>query len=333
VATTSKAHNVKVHRERQDMNLPKLIERFGSEDRCRAYLETLRWPEGVRCPDCGSDSISRIKAKVGSGKDPGRSRNQYDCNGCRSRFSVKSGTVFHDSHLPLWKWFLATYLITESKKGISANQLKRTLGVSYKTAWYLCHRIRSAMTVSDPGELSGVVEVDETYVGGRARRGSRKAQGQGGGTHHKTMVLGALERGGKLRVTVEHRRGGEVLRTFVLDTIEEDSTSVYTDGHSGYRSLADHGIKHETVDHSAEEWVRGDVSTQGIESAWSLFKRSIVGSYHQLSAKHLQSYVDEFAFRFNNRENPYLFRDTLIALVCGDILTYDDLTHREAAPS
>src|SRR4029077_10377413 len=131
-------------------NLPKLIEQFGSEDRCRTYLETLRWPDGIRCPQCGSQSISRITT-----------RNQLDCNGCRTRFSVKSGTVFHDSHLPIWKWFLATYLITESRKGMSANQLKRTLGVSYKTAWYLCHRIRSAMIEANPEMLSGVVEVDE----------------------------------------------------------------------------------------------------------------------------------------------------------------------------
>jgi transposase-like protein len=305
----TKAENVKVNRERQAMNLPRLIEQFGSEDRCRAYLETLRWPDGIRCPQCGSQSISRITT-----------RNQLDCNGCRTRFSVKSGTVFHDSHLPLWKWFLATYLITESKKGISANQLKRTLGVSYKTAWYLCHRIRSAMLEVNPEMLTGTVEVDETYVGGYRR---------GGGKHrldNKTMVVGALARGGQVRLKVEFRQGTRtVLQGFINQNVADEAEAIYTDSNRSYIGVGDSNTRHEVVNHFAEEWVRGDVSTQGIESAWSLLKRSIVGSYHQLSAKHLQAYVDEFAFRFNNRENPYLFRDTLTRLVQADALTYRDL--------
>src|SRR2546421_3157680 len=141
-----------------DMNLGELIEQFGSNDRCREYLEHLRWPEGVECPKCGSKSISRIST-----------RKQFDCNSCRKRFSVTAGTIFHDSHLPLWKWFAAVYLICESKKGISALQLKRMLKIgSYETAWYLCHRIRSAMENGEGAEmLSGTVEADETYVGGK----------------------------------------------------------------------------------------------------------------------------------------------------------------------
>lgn len=130
-----------------EMNLPKLVERFGSEEKCRKYLEELRWPGGVQCPRCESKSVSRIVE-----------RNQYDCNGCRYQFSVTAGTVMHDSHLPLWKWFLAIYLMVESKKGISAKQLQRTLDVSYKTAWYLCHRIRDAMSDPDQETLRGIVE-------------------------------------------------------------------------------------------------------------------------------------------------------------------------------
>src|SRR5689334_1984255 len=139
------------------IDLCELIEQFGSEDKCRDYLEGLRWPDGVKCPRCGSDKISRIKK-----------RHTFDCDACRYQFSVRAGTVFHDSHLPLWKWFLAVYVMCESKKGVSANQLKRMLGVSYKTAWYLCHRIRSAMTDETTEPLTGTVEADETYVGGRS---------------------------------------------------------------------------------------------------------------------------------------------------------------------
>ncbi len=313
MAATSKAHNTRVNHERQDMNLVRLVERFGSEDRCRAYLEVLRWPEGVRCPDCGSDSISRIST-----------RNQYDCNGCRSRFSVKSGTVFHDSHLPLWKWFLATYLITESRKGISANQLKRTLGVSYKTAWYLCHRIRSAMV--DAGEpLSGIVEADKTFVGGKSTGHRTKQEAALRRMDNKTVVLGAIERGGKLRVRVAEDTGQKTIHGFLRSVVDDGTEAIYTDSHRSYRGVGDGNTRHEFVDHSAEEWVRGDVHTNTIESAWSLFDRAVIGSYHKLSKKHLPAYLQEFEFRFNNRENPFLFRDTLTALVRGETLPYAEL--------
>lgn len=319
---TSRSHNAAVNAHGKGaMNLVKLIERFGSEDRCREYLEDLRWPDGVTCPRCESKSISRVAA-----------RNQYDCNSCRYQFSVKVGTVFHDSHLPLWKWFLATYMMIESKKGMSANQLKRTLGISYKTAWYLCHRIRSAMDVADPRLLTGVVEVDESFVGGKmknrhvndrkTRRGNNPRDTHGG----KTMVVGALQRGGIVRFKVERRDATSVvLGAFVAENIDDEEATVYTDAHASYRALEKNGFRHEVVDHSADEWVRADVHTNAIESVWSLLKRSIVGSYHQLSAKHLESYLDEIAFRFNNRSNPYLFRDTLIAMLDAETLTYADL--------
>lgn len=314
---TSKSHNAAVNRERQQMNLVKLIEDFGSEDRCRDYLEKLRWPEGVRCPDCGSASISRIKT-----------RNQYDCNACRTRFSVKSGTVLHDSHLPLWKWFLATYLITESKKGISANQIKRTLNVSYKTAWYLCHRIRSAM-VSTGHKLTGVVEADETYIGGKATGFRTKQEAALARLDNKTVVLGAIQRGGEVRLRAVKSNDRETIHGFLNDTVADEAEAIYTDSHRSYRGIGDENTRHESVNHRADEWVRGDVHTNSIESVWSLFDRAVIGSYHQLSRKHLPAYLDEFAFRFNNRENPYLFRDTLIALVSADTLTYAKLTADE----
>src|SRR3954468_6832762 len=174
----------------QQLDLVKLFEEFGSEDKCHDFLEELRWPDGVKCPRCDSDKISRI-AK----------RRQFDCDGCRYQFSVRVGTLFHDSKLPLWKWFLAVYVMGESKKGVSANQLKRMLGVSYKTAWYLCHRIRAAMVDEFPEPLSGIVEADETYTGNAPMRFGRRLPGRSTGGN-KAAIIGAVERGGRVRLKV-----------------------------------------------------------------------------------------------------------------------------------
>src|SRR3954452_17800888 len=168
----------------QQMDLVKLFEEFGSEDKCHDFLEELRWPDGVRCPRCDSDKISRIAA-----------RRQFDCDGCRYQFSVRVGTLFHDSKLPLWKWFLAIYMMGESKKSVSANQLKRTLDVSYKTAWYLCHRIRAAMEDESGDLLTGIVEADETYIGGKAGGFASKKDAARHRRDNKTVVLGAVQRG------------------------------------------------------------------------------------------------------------------------------------------
>jgi transposase-like protein len=288
-----------------EMNLADLVEKFGSNDRCREYLEHLRWPNGVECPDCQSKSVSRIKT-----------RNQFDCNSCRRRFSVTAGTIFHDSKLPLWKWFAAVYLMCESKKGISALQLKRMLKIgSYETAWYLCHRIRSAM-VNDGEPLSGVVEVDETYVGGKAR---------GNWAANKTMVMGAITRGGQLRVKAMPDAKWGTMLGFVAENVDDRAEAIYTDEHRAYKGLGDEDTVHGVVKHSADEWVNGQVHTNTVESAWSLFERAVMGSYHKLSVKHMQAYLDEFAFRFNNRDNPHLFRDTILRLVEATTLTYADL--------
>jgi transposase-like protein len=291
----------------QDVDLPTLITDFGTEDKCRAYLEGLRWPDGVKCPRCGSDKISRIK-----------DRSQFDCDGCRYQFSVTAGTIFHDSHLPLWKWFLAVYVTGESKKGISSNQLKRMLGVSYKTAWYLTHRIRAAMRDDAAALLDGVVEVDETYHGGKVRHPhGRKPSPEG-----KATVLGAVERGGQLRVRLsQHERVSTAdLEAFLDLTVSDDADRIYSDSAAAYSDLVD-----ASVNHHAGEWVQADVHTNTIESVWSLFKRSVVGSYHHLSVKHLPAYLDEMAFRYNNRENAYLFRDTLLRLIDAETLRYAEL--------
>lgn len=297
----------------QSVNLVDLIDQFGSEDKCRAYLEALRWPDGVRCIRCGSAKISRIAKRA-----------QFDCDACRYQFSVRAGTIFHDSHLPLWKWFLAVYVIGESKKGISANQLKRMLGVSYKTAWYLCHRIRAAMFDTDPEPLTGIIEADETYTGNAPFRFGRRMPGRSVGGN-KAAIIGAVERGGRVRLKVSDRVDRKALHEFLRAVIADEAEAIYTDDYSAYDGIADENTRHETVTHSRREWVQGDVHTNTMEDVWSLFKRSVIGSYHHLSVKHLQAYLDELAFRYNNRENEYLFRDTLLKLTGAESLPYAEL--------
>jgi transposase-like protein len=297
----------------QEMNLVELVEQFGSEDKCRAYLEALRWPNGVRCIRCGSTKISRIKA-----------RDQFDCDGCTYQFSVRAGTIFHNSHLPLWKWFLAVYVMGESKKGISANQLKRMIGVSYKTAWYLCHRIRAAMVDPNPEPLSGIVEADETYTGNPPFMFGQRYPGRRIGGN-KTAIIGAVERNGNVRLKVSNRVDRAALHGFLKSVVSEDAEALYTDDYAAYDGIATDTMRHQTVQHGRKQWVQGDVHTQTMEDVWSLFKRSILGSYHHLSVKHLQAYLDEMAFRYNNRENAYLFRDTLLALIGAEAMPYREL--------
>lgn len=306
-----------------DMDLMKLFEQFGSDQKCRMYLERLRWPNGVRCIRCDSVRISMIYK-----------RNQFTCDSCDYRFSVTAGTIFHDSHLPLPKWFAVVFLICESKKGMSALQIKRTLNVAYKTAWYLCYRIREAVRDADTSPLSGICEVDEAYIGGKAKSMHQKrlAKLNRGpyGYNNKTMVLGAIERGGQVRLEVGGKYATrEVLRGFIKPKLADETALICTDQFQGYRDICqDEDTAHATVDHLKHEYVRGIVHTNTMESVWSLFKRSIVGSYHQVSVKHLDRYLDELEFRFNNRNNPYLFRDTLRRLLASENLEYKELTKK-----
>jgi transposase-like protein len=308
---------------KSEMNLLKLVSRFDNDEKCRMHLEELRWPDGVRCVRCQSAKISRMYK-----------RNQFACESCGYQFSVTAGTIFHDSHLPLRKWFIAILLICESKKGMSALQLKRTLGVAYKTAWYLCHRIREAVKDADSSLLKGICELDETFVGGKAKNmhkaeRARKIQGRGGAG--KAMVLGAIERGGKVRLDAAINRDRETLKAFIASKLADETKAIMTDDFPAYDGCGDSNTRHETVNHSAKEWVRGDVHTNTMENVWSLFKRSIIGSYHQISVKHLDRYLDELEFRFNNRDNPFLFRDTLLRLLASSNLEYNQLTKKKAA--
>lgn len=301
------------------MNLSKLLDEYADESKSRQYLEALRWPDGVACPRCLGKSISTIN---GDGI--------YECNPCHYQFTVRVGTVLQDSKLAIRKWLVATFLITESKKGISANQLRRMVGSTYKTAWYLSHRIREAMyEATGHAALGGTVEVDETFVGGKPRhRGPKPGVRRG---HPKTMVLGAVARGGGVRLHMSRsQRNTTSLREFIADAVRDDTSVIFTDSAPAYGDMNDRDTRHESVNHTANEWVRGDVHTNNIESVWSLFKRSLIGSYHHMSVKHMQSYLEEIEWRFNNRHNDHLFRDTLRALMRSEVLTYRRLIERPA---
>ena len=291
-------------------NLLTLIDDYSTDAKCRELLERLRWPEGVACLRCGSLSVSDIETRA-----------QYDCNDCRYRFSVTAGTIMHDSHLPLRKWLIAIYLMCESKKGISALQLKRTIGVAYKTAWYLCHRIREAMG-NDPFDgptLFGIVEVDETLIGGKTRGKGRAYKG------NKTWVAGAIQRGGGIRLKRVENVRKDTLHAFIAETVRDEAEAIYTDELKSYIGVEDPNTRHETVNHSIDEWVVGNVHTNTIEGVWSLFKRSIIGSFHKVSEKHLDRYLEELEWRYSNRGNDHIFVDTLRRIVNTEHLTYQEL--------
>jgi transposase-like protein len=289
------------------VNLVELTEEFGSDDRCRTVLEQLRWPKGPICPRCDSKATKSAN------------RFQYDCDSCHYQFSVTAGTIFHDSHLSLWKWFLATYLLTESRKGMSANQLSRMLKVTYKTSWYLCHRIRAAMLEVAPEKMGGTVEIDETYVGGKPRKHRMRPD--------KEVVIGIRQRNGDLRLIHAKDAKSATVREIINANIGSHVEVIMTDESAIYPWALDKMQKnlHKTINHS-REYAHGDVHTNTVESAFSLLKRGIFGTWHKVSAKHLPAYLDEMVFRFNNRKNQFLFRDTLIKLILSPNLQYKDLT-------
>ena len=293
-----------------EINLISLIDRFNCEDTCREALEQARWPDNVCCTRCGDTSVNEL-----------HNQNRWECKGCGYQFSVTSGTIMHDTHLPLRKWFLAIYLMCESKKGMSAHQLHRTLGIAYRTAWYLCHRIREAMG-NKPLEgptLLGVVEVDETLVGG-------KTKGKGHGYKgNKIWVAGAIQREGKVRVEQIPNVKKRTLHDFIARTVKDEAEAIYTDELRSYLGIEDHNTRHETVNHSQEQWVIGDVHTNSIEGVWALFKRSLMGAFHKMSRKHMGRYLEELEWRFNNRDNEHIFRDTLVRIMNTEHIEYKEL--------
>jgi len=301
------------------VDLMTLVEQFGTDDRCREALTHLRWPKGVTCLRCGHDKVT-----------PVNERKVFDCNSCHYQFSATVGTIFHDSHLPLTKWFFVTYLMTESKKGISASQVYRMLGKkSYKTAWYLCHRIRAAMVEAQRPKMNGTIEMDETYVGGKSHGYGQSWRGE---RHKKEVVIGIRQRGGDLRFFHAEDAKSGTLAKYIKENINSDVDVIVTDDLPAYpKALGELEAKHETVNHTAKEYVRYEhdfmVTTNTIESAFSLLQRGIIGTWHRISAKHLQAYLDEMTFRFNNRKNPYLFRDTLLKMLEAKHVEYRELTN------
>jgi transposase-like protein len=305
------------------MTLPEVNEMYSTDARCRELLERLRWPEGVMCPRCKDTRVSRLKDYA-----------RYECVGCEYQFTVTSGTIFHDSHMPLPIWFLATLLICEAKKGMSALQLKRTIWGqhkgSYKTAWYLCHRIRRAMGTVERTMLDGTVEVDETYVGGRRRN---QAGAQGRSMINKEVVIGLRQRGGDLRFFHAKDVKSGTLAKYISENVSQDVEVLVTDEFSSYpfamKKAGMDATKHKTIQHKRGQYVTYDgdltITTNSAESAFSLLKRGIVGSWHKISAKHLQAYLAEMTFRFDRRKSPELFVDTLRHMVTADPMTFEEL--------
>ena len=318
------------------VSLAEIFIKFSTDEQCLEYIKGMRWPDGiVRCVTCGDENVTkyerpasptrRTRSTIRDTTKVNRRAWFYIClnKDCRQQFSPTSGTLFADSHLPLITWFHAVGLMLNAKKGISAKQLQRDLGIGgYKTAWYLNHRIREAMGNGDIPKLGGIVEIDETYVGGEIRgKGSKYAKKQ------KQVVMGAIQRGGELRL--EHVTGATVgtFREFIQKHVSEDVERVMTDQHPAYpAALASYPASHETVNHIRHEYVRGDVTTNAIESVFSLFKRGVIGQYHKLSAKHLQRYLTEFEYRFNRRNDGDVFIETVRRLCGFKPLRFADLT-------
>jgi transposase-like protein len=287
---------------------------FSTDDRGRELLERLRWPNGPVCPRCQNPNPARLA----------NSSKLVYCKDCDYQFTVTANTIFHDSHLPLIKWLTTTFLICESRKGMSANQVKRTVGISYKTSWYLCHRIRAAMASAEKGMLFGTIEIDETYIGGRKRGAGIRGRGA-----EKEIVIGIKQRGGELRFFHAEDVKSGTLAKYIKENVSEDVDVIMTDEFSSYPDAmrrTGNFDKHKTIKHKSGVYVEGDITTNGIESAFSLLKRGIIGSWHKVSAKHLPAYLEEMSFRFNRRNSKTLFLETLQHMITADPLTYERLT-------
>lgn len=276
-----------------ETNLIVLAQQFSDEDSAREFLEHLRWPNGPVCPHCGSVEAYRLQAKPNS-KRPVR-KGVLKCKACREQFTVTVGTIFEDSHIPLNKWLMAIHLLCASKKGMSAHQLHRMLEITYKSAWFMAHRIRYAM--SQPplvDKLQGIVEADETYVGGKAH-GKR-----GRGAEHKTPVFALVERKGRVRSFPVERVTAENLKGIMRKHVAQEA-HVMTDEFTAYKGLGKEFAAHQVVSHSTGEYVRGLAHTNTAENFFSLLKRGINGVYHHVGSQHLHRYLSEFGFRYDWR--------------------------------
>lgn len=276
------------------MDLIDLNERFGSQDDCIAHLERARWGDEVKCAYC--ESARTTKAKNGY---------RHHCNACNRTFSIYVGTIFEGTKLPLIKWFTAICLITNAKKGLSSRQLARDIGVNKDTAWYMQMRIRNAMNDDEGGLFDGIVEADETYVGGSLKNKSKKLRDTNykdvvTGYTHMVPLFGMSQRGGKIIVKVLEKASGLTIKPILRKKLSPGAELV-TDGFGGYYGLDKVFKKHVVLYHSRNERRRGVYHTNTIEGFWSMLKRSIIGQYHKVSKEHIQSYVDELSFKYNHR--------------------------------
>jgi transposase-like protein len=301
---------------------------FREEDAAHAFLESLLWPHGTVCPHCG---VIGTAYKIAANPAKRVRYGLWKCRDCRKQFTVKVGTVFEHARVPLHKALQAAYLLCSSKKGISSNQLSRTLEISLKAAWFLSHRVREAMReghfVDQLGGEGKIVEADETYIGGKERNKHRsKRDKKHIGGVGKEMVFSLVERGGKVRSMHLPSVSADNLRPVLKAQIDAEKTRLMTDGEGQYRLVGSMFKSHEVVNHGIGEYVRGDVSTNTIEGYFSILKRGVTGVYHHVSGQHLKRYVAEFDFRYNNRTALGVddFSRTMTALVGikGKRLTY-----------
>lgn len=297
----------------------KLFQLFPDEESARQYLEDRLWPDGVKCPTCASSE--RITIRKGG---------FYRCNACQLDFTVRTGTIFGRSHIPLHKWVYAMYLLVTARKGISSMQLAKEIGVTQKSAWFMLQRLREACSSPDSmDKLKGIVEIDEAFFGGKeANKHERKKLRAGRGPVGKIAVLGMRERGGRTRAAVTEIRTLDSVHSAIHANVEPGS-QLYTDDHVVFNDLDGLFYQHETVNHSTGEYARGPVSTNSIESVWAVMKRGIHGVYHQVSAKHLGRYVAEFTFRLNEgnvKEHTLTRLDSFVAAVVDRRITYKQVT-------
>jgi transposase-like protein len=301
---------------KQFKTLADLCNRFSDNQVALDYFRTIRWRDGEFCPYCGHDKVYTLKA------------NRFQCAQCRNTFSILVGTIFENTKLPLRVWFGAIWLIANHPKGIASTTLAKDLGITQKSAWFVLHRLRyAARTQSfNTPPMGGAVEIDETFVGGKARNLPGRRSGKGGGPSGKTSVIGAVERGGDVVAKVlPHGLGRIEAQEFVDTTVAPDAAMIVTDAARVFKGIEGYP-QHEIVDHQKGEFRRGKVHTQTIESVWSMLKRQIVGTHHWVSEKHLQQYVSEMAWRQSRREmSPQERINALFADVEGR-LTYKALT-------
>lgn len=291
---------------------------FADETVCQEYMKRIKWPDGkIVCPKCGGESVTPIK---------GRPKMQCNSRACKKQFSYKVDTIFEGSPLPLGHWFTAIWSVANCKNGISSHELARALGVTQKTAWFMLHRIRLAMETNSFEKLSGEVESDETFIGGKAKnmhKHKREKAITGRGGAGKAVVQGVLQRGGEMRTFVVKNTESETLRGNVLRNVDRRAT-VYTDSHASYEDLKNSYLHH-TIDHSVE-YVRDRVHVNGVENFWSLFKRTLKGTYTHVAPWHLHRYAAEQTYRFNTRRAPDGGRFlALLHRVLGRRITYREL--------